>query len=314
MNMQMKINKRTNSILNSRSAGEKTFDFFNVAFMVVLSILTIYPFWYILVLSLNNGPNAAEGPIWFFPRMFTLDNYNFVLRYPDLIRAFFITIARCAIGPIFSVSVCMMAAYALSKKWLRGRKGFLYMLMIPMFIGGTVISYYILYSKLGFINNFSVYVIPGAFSFFSMIIFRTFIEDIPDGLEESMMLDGANYFTIFTQLIIPMSKAVIAAFIFFGFVGAWLDFGTTLLFVTNKSLYTLQYVLYLVIKAGEASAALDLTNLGEMMRQQASKGNLPTPEVIKVTVMVVVTFPIILVYPFFQKYFVKGMNLGAIKG
>lgn len=299
-----------------RSTGEKIFDTCNALGMLMFSFVTIYPFWYVLIMSFNNGNNAAEGPIWFWPRMFTLDNYIYVLQYKLLRSAFVVTIARCIVGPVFSVGVCMLTAYALSKRWLPGRKVFLFFYMIPMFIGGTLISNFIVIAKLHLLNNFLVYVVPGAFGFFSMVIMRTFIEEIPIELEESAMLDGANYWVIFSRIILPLSKPVMAAFAFFSVVGNWLDFGTTLVYITKESLYTLQYVLYLIVNASQANAMVDITNIGESMRRlkENAKAGLPTPEVIKMTVMVVVTFPILFVYPFFQRYFITGMNLGAIKG
>lgn len=317
--MNMQTSNRvyyTNRTAVKRSLGERIFDGLNVTFMLIFSFITIYPFWYVLIMSFNNGNNAAEGPIWLWPRMFTLDNYAYVLQYRLLKSAFFITLARCIIGPVISVSICMMTAYALSKKWLPGRKVFLYFYMIPMFIGGTLISNYIVMAKLHLINNFLIYVIPGAFGFFNMVIMRTFIEDIPIELEESSMLDGASYWIIFTRIILPLSKPVMAAFAFFSVVGNWLDFGTTLVYITKESLYTLQYVLYLVVNASQTANMIDITNIGETMRRlkENEKAGLPTPEVVKMTVMVVVTFPILFIYPFFQKYFITGMNVGAIKG
>jgi len=298
------------------STGERIFDILNVSFMIILSFITIYPFWYVLVVSLSNGNDLANGPVWFWPRNFTLNNYIYVLQYKLLRSAFVVTIARCLAGPVISVGVCMLAAYPLSKRWLPKRKWFLFFYMLPMFIGGTVISNYVVMAKLKLLNNFLVYIIPGAFGFFNMVIMRTFIEQIPIELEESAMLDGANYWVIFTKIILPQSKPIMAAFAFFSVVHNWLDFTTTLLYVTKQSLYTLQYVLYLVVNASQASNMIDITNIGESMRRlkENQRAALPTPEVVKMTVMVVVTFPLLFVYPFFQKYFVVGMNLGAIKG
>ncbi|SFJ02795.1 putative aldouronate transport system permease protein [Paenibacillus sp. UNC496MF] len=299
-----------------RTAGERAFDAFNVILMVVWAITAVYPFWYILVMSFNTGADAAAGPIWFFPRAFTLENYAFVFQYDRLQTAFVVTALRCAIGPALSVFVTMLAAFALSKRFLPGRKTILFFFMIPMFIGGTIISNYVVIAKLDLLNNFLVYVLPGAFGFFSMVIMRTHIEELPEELQESATIDGAGYVRIFFQIILPLSMPIIAAFAFFSVVGNWLDYYTNLIYVTDRSLSTLQFVLYEIINRAEANTLIDFTKTtGAQQRRLMSMANntVPTPEVIKMTVMVVVTFPLLFVYPFFQKYFVKGMLTGAVK-
>ncbi|SEM57416.1 carbohydrate ABC transporter permease [Paenibacillus sp. OV219] len=299
-----------------RSTGERTFDTVNILIMLVWAVTAIYPFWYILVMSFNTGADAAAGPIWFFPRVFTLENYAFVFQYERLQTAFVVTALRCVIGPVLSVIVTMMAAFALSKRFLPGRKTLLFFFMIPMFIAGTIISNYVVISKLHLINNFLVYVLPGAFAFFSMIIMRTHIEELPAELQESAMIDGAGYGRIFFQIILPLSMPIIAAFAFFAVVGNWLDYYTNLIYVTDRGLSTLQYVLYEIINRAEANTLIDFTKTSgaQARRLMAQQNNsVPTPEVIKMTVMVVVTFPLLFIYPFFQKYFVKGMLTGAVK-
>jgi putative aldouronate transport system permease protein len=299
-----------------RTFSEHLFDKFNVLVMLIWGVITIYPFWYILVMSFNVGKDAASGPIWFWPRAFTLENYAFVLQYDRLQSAFLVTALRCIAGPALSVFITMLAAFALSKRFLQGRKVILFFFMLPMFIGGSVVSNYIVIAKLGLINNFLVYIIPGAFGFFSMVIMRTHIEGLPIEMQESAMLDGAGYTRIFLRIILPLSMPVIAAFLFFGVVGNWLDYYTNLIYVTDRRLSSLQYVLYEVINRAEATAIKDFTKTtaAEARRIMSQQNNTtPTPEVIKMTVMVVVTFPILFVYPFFQRYFVKGILTGAVK-
>ncbi len=301
-----------------RTSGEKAFDTFNVIFMVLLSFVTLYPFWYVLVLSLNTGSDAASGPIWFWPRVFTLENYFYVFQYRDLQRAFGITVLRCIVGPAIQVFLCLLAAYALSKRTLPGRKLILYFLMIPLFIHGSTITNYIVMAKLKIMNTFWVYVIPGAFSFFNMVIIRTFIEGIPPDLEESARIDGAGSFVSFAKIVLPLCKPVLAAFLFFGVVGHWLDLQTNLIYVTDRKLRVLQYILYIVINSSEANRFMDMNSMAseaavQHMIDNQTANTLPTPEVIKMAVMVVVTFPLLFIYPFFQRYFVKGMLVGAIK-
>ncbi|WP_054027344.1 carbohydrate ABC transporter permease [Bacillus sp. FJAT-28004] len=299
-----------------RTTSERVFDAFNVFIMIVWSLSAIYPFWYILIMSFNTGADAAAGPIWFFPRMFTLENYAFVFQYDRLQTAFVVTTLRCIVGPILSVFVTVLAAFALSKRFLPGRKTLLFFFMMPMFIGGTIISNYVVMVKLGLLNNFLVYVLPAAFGFFSMIIMRTHIEELPIELQESATIDGAGYPRIFAQIILPLCKPILAAFLFFSVVGNWLDYYTNLIYVTDRSLSTLQFVLYEIINRAEASTLIDFTKTSSASQRRImsmANNTVPTPEVIKMTVMVVVTFPILFVYPFFQKYFVKGMLTGAVK-
>lgn len=301
-----------------RTRGEKTFDVFNTIFMVLLSFVTIYPFWYVLVLSLNTGTDAASGPMWFWPRQFTLENYYYVFQYEDLRRAFVLTVLRCVIGPVIQVFICLLAAYALSKRTIPGRKTILFFFMLPLFIQGSTITNYIVMAKLNVMNTFWVYVIPGAFSFFNMVIMRTFIEGIPPDLEESARIDGAGNMVSFMRIVLPLCKPVIAAFFFFGVVSHWLDLYTNLIYVTDRNLRVLQYILYIVINSSEANRFMDMNSMAseaaiQHMIDNQTSNTLPTPEVIKMAVMVVVTFPLLFIYPFFQRYFVRGMMVGAIK-
>ncbi len=237
-----------------RSLGELAFDNLNVLLMLAFAFMTLYPFWYVLILSLNEGSDAALGGIWFIPRRWTLNNYSFVVLNPIVLNAYKITLLRTVAGSLLTLLVCGFAAYALTKHRLPGRNFFITFFIIPMFIGGTVVSYYVVYSRLGLLNRFWVYIIPGSFSFFQMIIMRTYMYTIPPSLEESAKIDGASYFRIFAQIVVPLCKPIIATVFLFNAVGHWLDFYTNMLYTAmNKSIMTLQYLLYLLILAKEAS-------------------------------------------------------------
>lgn len=299
-----------------RTPGELIFDIFNVIFLGILCLVMIYPFWYVLVLSFNTGSDAASGPLWLWPRVWTLENYRYVFQYDALQVAYSTTLKRVFTGPFLTVGVNMCVGFALSKQWLPARKQLVFFLILPMFFGGSMISTYIVYAKLGLMNNFLVYIMPGCFQFFNMVIMRTFIEGIPIDIEESAMIDGAGYGRIFWQFILPLSKPVLACFAFFSVCNHWLDLQTNLLYVTDRSLQTLQYVLYQVINSSEAAYFIDFGGSPESIArtiESMANNTVPTPEVIKMTVMVVVTFPILLVYPFFQRFFIKGMMVGAVK-
>ena len=295
-----------------KSLGEKIFDTLNTLFMLILSFVTLYPFWYVLILSLNEGSDSAYGGIWFWPRKFTLDNYRYILANPQLQSAYLVTISRTILGTILTVLVTGFAAYAMSKKTLRFRKAFLTFFMIPMFIGGTLMSTYIVYAKLGLINNFLIYILPSSFSFYYMVVLRTFIYSLPPALEESAKIDGAGYLRIFFQIIIPLCLPAIATNALFSGVAQWLDFSTNLMFVYDDKLMTVQYLLYQVVRANKMTV-LNEQAMAATGALQTINTQTITSQSIQMTVLMVATLPILLVYPFLQKYFVKGLTLGAIK-
>jgi len=285
----------------------------------MMAFVMIYPFWYILVIALNNGDDARLGGIYFWPREFTLDNFRFVLNYPGLYDAAILTVMRALTGAALNVLVCLMTAFALSKRFLMGRKIIIFYLLIPLFFGGTTVSRFIIMAHLGLINNFLVFIIPGAFSYFTAVILRSFIDNLPDSLSESAMIDGAGHFRVFVQIIMPLMKASIAAFLFFGIVGHWLDIQTNVLYITDRSLWTLQFLMERVLRSGQASVIIDVNaplaaslQIQRLMQDQ-SNFKPPTQQVISMAIMVVVTFPMLVIYPFFQRFFVKGTITGAIK-
>jgi len=294
-----------------KSIGEMIFDIWNVLFLFLVCFITLYPFWYVLVLSFNEGRDAALGGIWFWPRVFSVDNYKFVLNNPMLKRSYFITISRTVTGACWTLFVTGLAAYSMSKRHLPGRNLILTFFMIPMFIGGTVISTYIVIAKLGLLNTFLIYIING-FNFFFMIIVRTFIYGIPSSLEESAKIDGATYFTILFRIILPLCMPVVAVILLFSGVDHWLDFYTNLIYVQKRELYTVQYLLYLVVRANQANVILEQAAVsgGDVSLLRAGK---VTPQAIQMATLMVATLPILFVYPFLQKYFVKGVLIGAIK-
>jgi len=287
------------------------FDYLNAFGMILLCFIMIYPFWYVLVLSLNEGKDALSGGIYFWPRKFTLENFIVVLKNSNLQHAYFITTSRAVLGSLLQLVVTSLAAFAISKRHLRGRITILFYFMMPMFIGGTVVSYYVIIAKLGLINNFLVYIIPGSFNFFMMIVMRTFIDGLPSSIQESAKIDGANNFTIYTRIILPLSKPIVVTILLFAAVFYWLDFSANLLYVTKKELMTTQYLMYLVVRANQINTVLNDSQMGnvDMFNKQAA-----TSESIKMATLMIVTLPILFVYPFAQKHFVKGLTLGSIKG
>ena len=309
MNWKKRIFKTKRSLIK-RSPGEVAFDTVNVFLLFLLALLMIYPFWYTLIYALNESNDAGAGGLWFFPRKLTLFNIGFMLKSALLKRAYFVTIARAVLGSLLHLVVTGFAAYALSKRHLPGRKWFTYFLFIPMLIGAPLIGQYVVFARLGLINNFLVYILPGAFAFFMMAIARALFSEIPASLEESAKMDGAGYLRIFFQLILPLSKPIVATILIFSAVGHWLDFFTNFIYVQKESLYTLQYLLYQIIQGTATKSGV----MGPMQFTTGAQTAVKiSTETMKAAPLIIITLPIVFVYPFFQGYIIKGMLIGSIK-
>ena len=271
-------------------------------------MLCLYPFYYLLIYSLSDPSEVSRG-IYLLPRGFTLENYTQVLKLPGIFRAVLISTSRTIVGTIFSVVGCMLYAYILTKKELPFRKIIYRMTIITMYVGGGLIPTYIVLKSYGFINSFWVYVIPGAISAFNVVLCKTYIEQLPEVLEESAMIDGAGYFTRFLKIVMPLSKSIAATIALFAAVAQWNSWFDNYLYVFKSELSTLQYILYMYLtQVQNALKQLQESSLASMSNVVL------TPESVRVTVTMLVTIPIILVYPFVQKHFVKGIMIGAVKG
>jgi putative aldouronate transport system permease protein len=296
---------KVNKIKSSK--GEQTFDVLNIVLMIVVCFVTLYPIWYTVVLSFNDGTDALKGGIFWFPREFTLDNYKAVFRNRGIITAYTITIARTFIGTFINVFFTAMVAYAFSKKDLIGRKYYIALGTFTMFFGGGLIPLFLLLKSLQLLDTFMVYIIPTMFNFFNLLIFMSFFSTIPASLEESAKMDGANDLVVFLRIVLPLSKPVLATIALFTGVWHWNDYFFGVVYINKSSLQPIQTYLYkIVAEAGSSRMAIS-NPVG------VSKSNV-TSNSIKYATMVVTTLPIVLVYPFLQKYFVKGVMLGAVKG
>lgn len=293
-----------------RSWSEKAFNVFNIIFMLLMCAIMIYPYLNQLALSFNEGADSMFGGITFFPRKFTFANYISIFENSRFTSALVISVLRTVIGTLWGLTVTIGAAYAVTRKNLPGRRFISMFLMIPSYISAGVIPVYIVYRYTYMMNSFLVYIIPCAFAFYNMVVLRSFIQEIPESMEESAFLDGANELQILVKIIVPLSKPVIATVCLWLIVGQWNDWMTTLYYVTNKKLYPLQYLMMQLIKESE---------ILQKMAQEASMtgaeiNSQPTAESVKSASLIIATFPMIMIYPFFQKYFAKGVTLGAVKG
>jgi putative aldouronate transport system permease protein len=290
-----------------RSKGTAIFDTLNIALMIIVCFLCIYPIWYVVINSLNDATDALQGGIYWWPRKFSLANYKAVFEDSTVLQSFKVTILKTLIGTVINVLFTAMVAYPLSKSKLIGRKIYMAFGMVTMFFAGGLIPTFLLFKNLNLLNNFWVYIIPAAFNFFNLLIFINFFREIPNALEESAKIDGANDLSIFYKVVLPLSKPVLATIALFAGVGQWNDYFGGLMYMTNRTdLEPIQTYLYRLVAQVQSSQMA-----GNISVQITTSDT--TSTALKLAAMVITTLPICCVYPFLQKYFVKGMMVGAVK-
>ena len=296
---------------NKTSVSRKVFYVCNVLFLLIFCATILFPYLNLLAKSFNDGADTAKGGIWLWPREFTLENYETVFNNKQFGPAFCLSIARVVINVVVNVFVQFVVAYVFLNKEFLGRKGFMIYFLIPMYFSGGIICNYILYSQLGLMNTFWVYILPGAFSVYNMIIIRSYLESIPASIRESATIDGANDLTIAFRIMFPLAKPVLATVALWTAVGSWNDWTTTMYYVTKPKLYTLQYLMMRVLK--ESETIQSMINDAALMGRELNIIPAVTPESIQAAQLIITTIPIVLSYPFLQKYFIQGMTLGAVK-
>jgi putative aldouronate transport system permease protein len=301
----------TSSIKMTATINEKIFDVVNVFLMLIVGFITLYPFWYCIVVSFNDGLDATMAPLYFWPRKWTFDNYEFIVTNERTLHAAMISVLRTVIGVVTHVSFTGVVAYGLSKRWLMGRKYYMMFFMFTMYFGGGLIPTYLLIRALGLIDNFLVYIIPSLFSVYDSILIMAYYDSIPGALEEAARIDGAGHFKIFARIIFPASLPIFATIALFNGVGQWNAYFDTTIYTRSDKLLTLQAIMTKMINSAEA--------LQEMNEQMAASGAVDgfatiKPITIRMATMIFTTVPITLVYPFLQKYFVKGIMIGSVKG
>lgn len=293
--------------LSRRTKGEVVFDFANNLGMLLICFLTLYPIWYVLINAFNDGKDAMLGGIYWWPRIFSLENFKAVFDNPGIMTAMGLTVAKTVIGVVGHVFFTAMVAYAFSRRDLIAGKFYIVLGTITMIFSGGLIPTFLLIRDLHMLDKFIVYIIPVLFSFFDLIIFMTFFRDIPDGLEEAARIDGANDWTVFLRIVLPVSMPVLATIALFHGVYQWNDYFTGIIFVNNENLQPIQTFLYRVV-------AQSSSNIMTTAVQGSAVTKTVTSQSIKLATMVVTTLPIVFAYPFLQRYFVKGMMIGSIKG
>ncbi|TCN01108.1 putative aldouronate transport system permease protein [Paenibacillus sp. BK033] len=280
--------------------------------LLLMCVSIIYPFVYMLAISLNTGADAAKGGVYLWPRSFTWINYEIVLGNQVIRHAYLITIARTVIGTIGGLAITLAAAYGLSYKRLPFRNGILTYILLTMLFSGGLIPFYIQLFKLGLTNTFWVFIIPGLFSAWNMFVMQKFIHGIPEALFESAELDGAGPVRILIQIIVPLSKPMLAALGLFTAVGHWNDWFSGAFYVTSQNLIPVQTFLQQLLTAQDLSAIMS-SNQNQEVLARSSMDNITLMSVKMATVMIS-ALPILAIYPFLQKYFAKGVLIGSVKG
>lgn len=288
-----------------RSPASIVFDFLNVLWMILLSLIMAFPFYYIIIYSISDSRLMSSGLVY-WPVGVNLDAYRMILSNSRIINSVGVSALRTVIGPTLMIIVTSMAGYVLTRERMNGVKALRRFFVFTMYMGAGIIPTYLLIKNLGMIGTFWVYVIPQSVSVYNMVLIKTYIESVPASLEEAARIDGANDFVAFWRVIFPVCIPVIAATGLFSAVGHWNDFIDTQFYNNmNPQLFTLQYMLYQVLASAESLA---------QARSEAALGRQVLPQSLKMAVTVITVLPIAMVYPLVQKHFAKGLLIGAVKG
>ena len=288
------------------SAWDKVFVVCNTLFMIAFVVVTLYPVLNTLAISFNDGTDALRGGIYLWPRKWTLKNYITVLQKQNLITGAYITVARTVSGTLLALAANAILAFIVSRKNFLFKRELSLFWVITMYVNGGMIPTFLLYRGLHLTNSFWVYIIPGMFSAFNMLVIRTYMAGIPDSLEESAQLDGAGYTTIFLKIISPLCNPVYATVALFVAVGQWNSWFDAMLYNRMSShLTTLQYELMKLLSS--------VTNQGTSAEAMKNAAGTVTPTSVRAAATILTMLPIICLYPFLQRYFVTGLTIGGVK-
>lgn len=298
-------------MLKRISLGDKIMIITIYVLLTLLAFSALYPFWNAIAVSFNQGVDTAKGGITFWPREFTLENYKIILSDERLGNGFFISISRTIVGTATSILMTAILAFGMTRSYLIGRKFYMVFFVFTMYFAGGLIPSYLLIRSLGLMNSFWVFIIPSLISVWNMIIFRTFFKGLPVGLEESASIDGCSNWGMFFRIILPLSGPVIATLALFTAVGHWNDWFLPSIYITSENLLPIQTILRQTLNANIVTNSNAILDSASVMLMNRSKQI--TSKSLTMAMMIVATLPIVLVYPFVQKYFVKGVLVGSLK-
>ncbi|HBB43020.1 MAG TPA: ABC transporter permease [Treponema sp.] len=294
--------------------GDVIFNTLNYSFFIIFTLLCIFPFYYLFINTISGNDLVQAGVINFYPRHIHFSNYlRIVTSNSDLLTALIITLSRTIIGTGLMVMASGFIGYLMTKQEMWARKFWYRFLIVTMYFNAGIIPAFMTMQMLGLTNNYLVYIIPGIVAPYNIILVKTYIESIPAELEESAAIDGASYWAIFTRIIWPLCKPILATIAIFGAVGNWNSFQDSLIYMqAQPKLFTLQHILWNYLNRTTNLGAL--MSAGSTVLTDAQREALSSQKVIKYTISMITAIPILIVYPFMSKYFEKGIMLGAVKG
>jgi len=292
----------------NQTAGERVFDYLNTFVLLIILAAVLYPLVFVLSASISDPQKVVSGQVWLWPEGLTLRGYEKVFHNGDILRGYINTILYTLAGTALNLLLTVMAAYPLSRRDLYGRGVVTAFFVFTMFFSGGLIPTYLLIKKLGMINTFWAMIIPGAVAVWNIVIMRTFFQQsIPRELEEAAEMDGGSNMTILLRIVLPLSMPILAVMTLFYSVGHWNAFFNALIYLTDRSKYPLQLILREILIQSQMS---DMVQVSE----ESLAKSIMEAESIKYAVVIVANLPIFLLYPFLQRYFVKGITIGALKG
>ena len=297
----------------NKSATEVLFMALLYVFFALFTFICAYPFYYLIINSISANDVAARGDVIFYPIGVHFRNFTQVIKLEGLMQSAVVSVGRTVLGTAGTVIGCAFMGFMFTKEKMWARKFWYRFTVATMYFSAGLIPWYLTMRNLHLTNNFLAYVIPSIVQPFNIILIKTYIESTPKELQEAAEIDGAGVLRVFLQVVLPISKPILATVAIFAAVGQWNSFQDTLILMTDDSLYTLQYTLYQYINQASSLAKMVEANAGDLSAV-ANLATQQTPMSVRMTVSVVVVFPILLVYPIFQRYFVKGIMIGAVKG
>ncbi len=294
------------------SGSDITFNVVNYAVFGILTILCAYPFYYLIINSISNNTMSANGLINIIPMGLHLDNYVQVFQLKGLSTAAMISVARTVIGTALTVLASAYLGFMFTQRRMWKRSFWYRFVVITMYFNAGLIPMFMTMKTLGLTNSFWVYILPAIVQPFNIIMVKTYMESLPPALQEAAEIDGAGVLTRFFKVVLPTSTPILATIAIWAAVSQWNSFQDTLIYITNEKLYSLQYLLYVYLNQASSLATLVKSTGG--VASAAALANMQTPTSIRMTVSVIVVLPILFIYPMFQKYFVKGIMIGSVKG
>jgi len=297
--------------MRGESVGDRIMDIITYVVYAVYAFVCIYPFYYILINSISNNKLSKSGAVIWYPKQMHLKNYFDALKIPSIGNAAFISVSRTIIVTILVVLISGFLGYMFTRDTMWKRKIWFRFVIITMYFNAGIIPWYLTMMKLHLTNNFLGYVFPALISPFYILLVKTYIESIPKELEEAAECDGASVMRVFFSIILAVSKPILSTIAIFAAVTQWNSFQDTLLLMTNERLFTLQFILYRYLQSSQSLMQIINATSGSAGLMLA---NAQTQTSIRMTVTIIVALPILIVYPFFQKFFVKGIMIGAVKG